>query len=249
MARRNPRARFTTEALIVRRTPVGEADWMLLLFTPSHGLLSAAARSARRASSKLGVLEPLHGLEVELDLAPGEEVARLVQSKIQRPRLGILADGLRLDEAARILRWVRSTVGAGAPEPRGFAIVVEALDRLDAGLEPRSVVLRAGLELLGALGYGLELERCTGCGRPCPEEVTVLVDPAAGGIVCRACGGGPLRLGAGVRRELCTIADGGVSAYPGDVLELGARLVDEALSAHAARAEHRGPSGLGSRRR
>jgi len=233
----------------VRRTPIGEADWMLQLFTPRLGLLSAAARSARRASSKLGVLEPLHGLEVELDLAPGDEVARLVQSKILRPRLGILTDGLRLDEAARILRWVRATVGAGAPEPRGFAIVVEALDRLDLGGEPRPIVLRAGLELLSALGYALELERCTSCGRACPEGVAVLVDPAAGGVVCRACGGGPLRLGASVRLELCTIARGGESGYPAEVLEFGARLVDEALSAHAARGERRGPMGQGGRDR
>lgn len=222
---------------------------MLSLFTPRLGLLSAAARSARRASSKLGVLEPLHGLEVDLDLAPGEEIARLVQSTIVRPRLGILSDGDRLDEAARILRWVRATVGVGAPEPRGFAIVVEALDRLDLGGEPRPIVLRAGLELLSALGYALELERCTRCGRACPEGATALVDPAAGGVVCRGCGGGPLRLGAEVRRELRAIARGGESDHPASVLELGARLVDEALSSHAARAERTGSSGAGRRER
>jgi DNA repair protein RecO (recombination protein O) len=224
-----------TEALVLRRTPVGEADWMLSLFTPGHGVLSASAGSARRASSKLGVIDALHGLEVELEIVSTSEIAKLRASKLVRPRMGILDDPARLDEATRILRWVRSTVGGGTPEASGFARVSEALDALDRGEPPREVVLRAGLGLLDALGYALELERCTSCGRTCPEGAPALISPVAGGLVCRACGGGPLRLEASQRVRLAALARGASVGLDPALVDLGGRLVDDALAAHAAR--------------
>ena len=48
-----------TEAIVLRSIRYGEADRILHLYTPDHGRLSAIAKGARRARSRLGArLEP-----------------------------------------------------------------------------------------------------------------------------------------------------------------------------------------------
>jgi DNA repair protein RecO (recombination protein O) len=54
-----------------------------------------------------------------------------------------------------------------------------------------------------------------------------MIDPARGGLVCRACGGARLRISGAARGR---IASGSIA--PGDV-DLALDLVERALSAHA----------------
>ena len=41
-----------TDAVILRRTPVGESDLIVALFTRDHGRVSAVARGARRSRKR-----------------------------------------------------------------------------------------------------------------------------------------------------------------------------------------------------
>ena len=63
------------------------------------------------------------------------------------------------------------------------------------------ILAQAGLRLLADVGYALDLERCVQCGKECPPGRAARVDPARGGLVCSACGGGRVVLGAEVRAK------------------------------------------------
>ncbi len=100
--------------------------------------------------------------------------------------------------------------------------------------------------MLGALGYALDLERCVVCGRECPGDKAACVDPARGGLVCRACGGAATVLLPAARalaRALVAATPAAPSAAAGRSLadpgvdDRSARalldVVDRAMAAHA----------------
>ncbi|NUP14495.1 MAG: DNA repair protein RecO [Polyangiaceae bacterium] len=247
---RKLRERIETRALVTRRIPIAEADLMLTLLTRERGLVSAAARSARRTSSRLGALEPMHTLRVTLEMAPNDDVAKLKEARIERPRLALLDHEARLEAAAELLSFARSLVVEGPNEAESFDIVESGLDAIAERdpSEASAVLAWGGAQLLAATGYALDLEACVRCGTPCPPGAAALVDPAAGGLVCRACGGGPILLSGARRAAISEWFRSGEGTLDVDDAALAARLVKEAISSRGR--SRQGQSSLvpGSRR-
>ncbi len=204
---------------------------MLTLLTREQGLLTVSAPSARRPKSKLGALEPMHTLVVGVETTPLREIGKLRESRLERARMRLLSDEARLDGAAELLRVARSLFAPHVPEPRLFDVVEDGLDRLERGDSPAGVVALALAWLAEGLGFGLVLDRCARCGTSCPEKSSALVDPRAGGLTCRSCGGGPLLVRADQRSRMVAALHGDPQELePGDEELLG-RIVRAALSA------------------
>lgn len=227
-------SRIESEALVVRTVEVGEADVIATFVTEQVGKVAAIARGARKGSKRLGgALEPVHTLGVLLE-DRGTEIATVKEARVTRARTGVLARLDAMEAAGVALRWARHAFPPRTPEPQGWRVLIELLDVLDAGVASvKGELARAGLAMLSALGYALDLEQCVVCGRPCPQDRLACVDPARGGLVCRACGGASSVLEPGVRqaaRELSGSAGAQVSEDHAATL-LG--LVDRAMAAHA----------------
>jgi DNA repair protein RecO (recombination protein O) len=226
-------SRIESEALVVRTVEFGEADLVVTLVTEQVGKMAAIVRGARRGSRRVsGALEPVHTISVVLD-DKGAELATLKEAQVVRARGGVTGSLEALDAAGVALRWARHAFPPKTPEPEGWRVLVSLLDVLDAGAaSPRRELARAGLGMLAALGYALDLERCVVCGRPCPPGKAACVDPARGGLVCRSCGGSSTVLLPATRAAARTLAAGGsdVSEEQSETI-LG--LVDRAMAAHA----------------
>lgn len=235
--RRTKRIRtIDTRALLVRRTELGESDLVVVLFTEQLGQLSALARGARRSRRRfVGALEPLHTLRVRLEEKGGAELLDLVEATLERARTRLLTSLEDMDAAGRVLGWIRKASPPRTPEPEVWRAVVDLLDRLDdpaRGTSARAELVRAGLGLLAAFGWGLELERCVGCGKPCPEGRVAQIDVERGGLLCRACGGGRLRLSGPTRARLAGAARGSALALDAGDLGIAVEIVDRAFRAH-----------------
>lgn len=232
--------RVATRALVLRRTATGDADLLVTAFTEEAGLLTLSARSARRTSSKMGALEPIHTLRIVVETHPGRDIAKLAESKIERPRTRILGDAARLDAAFRALVWARSVLAPHQAERAVFVEVERALDGLEAGGSVPDILARTGLRILSALGYELDLDACVLCGRACGESASAYARASAGGLVCRACGGGApsdLLLSGAARRAARGVMRGEDAELvrPDALIEL----VDAAFGAHAIHAPAR----------
>lgn len=231
--------RIETPALLVRGVPYGEADLVATFFTETDGKIGAIVRGARRSTKRFGgALEPMHELFVVLE-DRGRELAVLKEARVARPRTGLTSDLDTMEAAGRALRWVRHLCPARTPEPAAWARLRGLLDLLDVPAAQRGAGILQhlgafGLSLLADIGYGLELERCVRCGRPCPEGRSAMIDAAGGGLVCTSCGGARRTISGEVRDKAARAqrGDDSFSMTTAEANEVLA-VVEDAMAAHA----------------
>ena len=221
----------------MRRVPYAETDLVVGLFTAERGLASALARGARRSARRFPALEPMHLLRVTFDERPSSELGTLLEAEIARSRLALTGDLDRLDAAGVALRWVRRAAPPHTPEPALWTEINALLDGLDAktlDAPPKTLLAESGLRLLAAIGWGLDLERCVVCGKPCEGSSAAYIDAARGGLVCRSCGGGTMVLRSDRRLALAAAAAGEATTHlEEDDAAVALELVESALAAHA----------------
>lgn len=223
-----------TRALLLRRVEYGEADLVLHFFTEKCGRIAALARSARKSRKRFGgSLEPFHTLALRVDERGGELWA-LREARLQRPRTRLTTSLDAMDQAGRYLTWLRRAMPPRLVEPELFAVSERLLDQLDSrdGLA-QARLASAGLTLIGELGWGLDLEACVVCGKRCEQGRAALLDPRRGGLVCRACGGGRLKLDGQLREELARVLREPNFELSEEAARLALDLVDRVLRVHA----------------
>lgn len=225
--------RVTTDALLLRAVAYGEADVIATFLGEAEGRVSVIARGARKGTARLGgALEPFHTIRLGYD-DRGSDVATLKEAAIRKVRVGLTQSLAALDAAGRALRWVRHVCPPRTPEPGVFAEATALLDGMDGEPGSARLALAAfGLRLLGEAGYGLELDRCVRCQKPCPEERPASFDSSRGGLVCRACGGGSFVLSSTERRAAKALVRGEPASCGDDVAEHLIELVDASMAAH-----------------
>jgi DNA repair protein RecO (recombination protein O) len=174
-------------AFVLRVSPYADADAVVHLLTEKSGAVAALARRARASSSKKSwVLEPFHTLTIELSPTSGE-LSMLRSATIETARTPLLEDSARLDAAGLATRWTRALAPARLPEPEVFAALEALFDALAAGTDPDAATTAYGLQLLDALGYGLDLSGCARCAKSRPVGRAGYVSGTGGGVLCEAC--------------------------------------------------------------
>lgn len=231
-----------TLALVLRRTPFGEADWIVSLFTEELGQVSALAKFARKSKRRFGGgLEPLHTLNVRLDEPADRDLLRLQEAELHQPRASLLHWLGGMEAAGQLLAWLRHASLPHSPDAALWSFAENGLNALAHAAEQpsterpaASLILGAyGLYLLSVCGWGLELDQCVHSGIPCPPKRAAMIDPRRGGLVSRASGGGPLSIDGAQRERFRDAQQGHPSALePGDET-LALALVNGCLRAHA----------------
>ena len=126
---------YHTEAIVLSRFELGEADRVLTLLTPHDGKLKAIAKGVRRPRSRLGgAVEPFAELHLVLARARTFDV---ITSASVGPRLAVAARELESTATA----WYLAELAERAVEERAFAYPVYALLKrayqlLDDGMAP-----------------------------------------------------------------------------------------------------------------
>jgi DNA repair protein RecO (recombination protein O) len=196
------RASFT-DAIVLRSVDYRDADRILTLLTREHGKIAVLARSARRSKKRFGgALEPYALVSAEVSLSRGE-VGTIHQATVTRPFPGILTNLGRIALAGAAIELVREATPSREPDERTFDATLEMLDTLSVSEGAREELLLAfEARLMSLLGFEPGLDTCARCGKRAPEGQSALFDPAVGSIVCRACGGGPLKLSPSARARM-----------------------------------------------
>ena len=176
---------YQSEALVLRKHSLGEADLIVTLYTKAQGKLRAVAKGARRNSSKLvGHVEPL--TQVDLSLARGRSLDVITQAQVL-DNFPPLKD--HLDAITKGLYVAELVDGFGSesqPNPGLYYLALDSLRRIAAA--PLSGLPLRYFEfcLLRVSGLMPELYHCVECRRLL-QEGSHRFSPNVGGVVCLDC--------------------------------------------------------------
>ena len=176
---------YKTEAVVLKQTPLGEADRILSLYTPDLGKVRAIAKGVRRSKSKLGGhLELLNHVSISLsqgrnlDVVNEAEVVgsfRDLREKLLRLCMGLyaaeLVDGFSIERS---------------PNYAVYQLLLNTLRWLGKAEQPNLLLRHTELHLLDFSGYRPELDHCIDCRitlKPGDHFFTC----AGGGVLCPRC--------------------------------------------------------------
>jgi len=176
---------YQTEAIIVKKTKLGEADRILTLFTPQLGKIQAVAKGVRRPRSKMsGHLELLtHSL---ISLARGKNIDTVTGTQTINSFLSLKSDLELTSYALYATELVNQFAAENLENQPLFELLLQTLQRLQLGGDNELVLRYFELHLLNEVGYRPQLEHCVSC-QATLKETTNSFCPGAGGMLCPAC--------------------------------------------------------------
>jgi DNA repair protein RecO (recombination protein O) len=181
---------YRTEAIILRRADLGEADRLLTIFTPGRGKLRVVAKGARKpASRKSGHVELF--TRSNLLVARARELDIVSQAEtIESYRL-LREDLLRSTYAHYLAELLDRFTGEEQESSELYHLLAESLSHLCDAPNPALVARYYELHLLALAGYQPRLFDCVQCGKRLrqvdSESPPYGFDCARGGVLCDQC--------------------------------------------------------------
>jgi DNA repair protein RecO (recombination protein O) len=176
---------YHTDALVLTRFDLGEADRILSVMTPRMGKLRVVAKGIRKPSSRFASHTELLAL-TRLTLAKGRELDVVTGAELLNGHWPVRDDLDALGAASHCAELVEQFVQERDSQPRLYNALRSALDLLSSGASPTLVARWFELTTLVALGFRPELYRCVHCERAVQEQPNRL-SARHGGVLCPAC--------------------------------------------------------------
>ncbi len=158
---------YITEAVVLDREDIGEADARIFLYTKEFGKIAARAKSIRKITSKLAShLQPLTLITARL---VEKNSFQIVDALALRDFKTMAPTPLALVEMIDVLRLVREVTASEHPDARLW-------DLLSAG----NLLGRA---ILKVLGFDPEHATCESCGAKLPSYFIL----QSASYLCKSC--------------------------------------------------------------
>ncbi len=195
---------YSIEALILKRSDLGEADRILTLFTPGKGKFHAIAKGIRRPiSKKAGHLELLS--HSQLQLALGRNLDIVTQAEVRENFLDLRSELWHMTCGLYLAELVDRFIEDNTQHPKVYNLLLEMLHRLEANALELQAARRRGaaqtgqervrtnlllryfeIHLLAYTGYEPAFRNCAHCASELrPEENGF--SPSLGGALCPQC--------------------------------------------------------------
>ena len=176
---------YKTQGIVLKQTPIGEADRILTLYTPDMGKVRAVGRGVRRTRSRLGGhLEPL--THVLVSVAHGKALDTITGVETVHSFRRIKEDLRRVATGVYLAELVESISAEHSPNLAVFELLLNALGRLQEADDSPLLIRAFEVQILRHSGFGPELHRCVECGSAL-EPGDHLYSCAKGGLLCPEC--------------------------------------------------------------
>ena len=176
---------YQTEAIIIKKTRLREADVIFTLYTPHLGKIQAFAKSVRKTRSKMaGHLELLTHSQVSL--ARGRNLDTITGSQTINSFLPLKSDLWLTSCGLYVIELVNQFTPDNVESLSLFQLLLATLGQL-CRTGNRDLALRYfELHLLSEAGYQPQLHQCVSCQKPL-EPVVNSFSPGSGGMLCPDC--------------------------------------------------------------
>ena len=181
--------KVTTRAIILKRVPYGDADWIVAFFSREHGRLSGMAKSARKSVRRYGSgLEPGAVTSLTYAARAHSDLVNLEGSQVVFSTTGMMRSLARIEALSYALRLAISFLRDHQPAPEKFDLMEAYLAYLSRAEPAASSQLGFALKWLALSGYEPLLSCCVSCGGVPQGDAAFSADQ--GGVVCPVCAGG-----------------------------------------------------------
>jgi DNA repair protein RecO (recombination protein O) len=173
--------------VVLRTTPLRESDLLVVLYTDTHGRVSAVARGARKSQRRFaGALSLLVLGRYRFGRPPRGELWGLESADVVREWTQLSADVIAVAHASYVAELVGALLPAEAPEPHALEVIVALWDALAAGGPSPGALRAVEIALLDLAGHRPAIDHCAACSS---TELGhgALFDPQRGGAICRTC--------------------------------------------------------------
>jgi len=176
---------YQTEAIIIKKTKLGEADRILTLYTPHLGKIQALARGVRRPRSKLaGHLELItHSL---ISLARGRNLDTITGSQTITSFFRLKNDLWLTSCALYAIELVNQFTAERVENHPLFQLLLETMEQLEEDNSNELMLRYFELHLLDLVGYRPQLRECVSCHQPLGPTINAF-SPGNGGVLCPRC--------------------------------------------------------------
>ena len=176
---------YQTEAIIIKKIKLGEADRILTLYTPHLGKIQAVAKGVRRPRSKMaGHLELL--TQSQVSLARGRNLDTITGSQTIDSFLPLKSNLELTSYGLYAIELTHQFTADHVENYPLFGLLLETMHRLCQGGNSELVLRYFELHLLNLVGYRPQLEQCVSCHSPL-QPISNLFSPSAGGVLCPNC--------------------------------------------------------------
>ncbi|NWF90495.1 MAG: DNA repair protein RecO [Ignavibacteriaceae bacterium] len=156
-----------TEAIVLHKIKYGDTSVIVTLFTKVLGKLSAIVKGGRNPKSKLGlIVDPSNYLQIVFYNKDSREVQLISSADIIQhyPKLKSDFDSLKYSQA--ILELVKTLIPEHEANTKLFNGLIRIFSLMDESKElPIILFARFFSFFLAELGYQLQLEYCSRCGK------------------------------------------------------------------------------------
>ena len=146
------RQSFNTEALVLKRSNIGEADRIVTLLTKEQGKVAAIAKGIRKiTSSKRAALEP--GSYINCSLLHTKSLPILTQATLLQDGGGLSGNLRTVRQLVQVLEIVDTVFVEEEIDPSLFDLVIDIRNNVVQQKVPAKVIRQKLEQLLEELGY------------------------------------------------------------------------------------------------
>lgn len=228
-----------TEVIVLRSTPLGDADKIVTFYSPELGKLRGVAKGARRTKSPFGSsLEVLTHLQL-LFFQSNSGLHRVSQTNLLDYFSALRQDLSQLTSTLYLVDLVYCLTPAEDANPALFELLLHTLKLLETGKTPFTLLRIFEIRLFALLGYAPQLECCVRCQKALDLKQKNLYNIIQGGLLCPDCGKGKSGLSLSIgsinflkqaaKVDLTKISRLNLSAFQGQELE---KMLQQHLRCH-----------------
>jgi DNA repair protein RecO (recombination protein O) len=176
---------YQTEAIVIKKTKLGEADSILTFFTPYMGKIQGFAKSLRKPKSKMaGHLELLtHSV---VSFSRGHNLDTITGAQTIEAFLPLKNDLWLMSCGLYIAELINQFTTEHQENYALYQLMLEALQQLCLENNRELTLRYFEMHLLDSAGYRPQLRECLNCHKIL-EPTTNYFSPASGGTLCPDC--------------------------------------------------------------
>lgn len=177
-----------TEAIILRTKDLGESDLIVSFFSSLYGTLRGVAKGARRSSKRfVNSLNAFSLVTIEFRERRSGDLVWIESCELLDGFPGIRSNYPSLVRASYMLEMAETLFPSHVPSTEMFELLRGALECISNEESADEIMIGFQARAMRIGGFGINLSRCSRCGREYTGKGRALFHPPSGSIICLAC--------------------------------------------------------------